>query len=83
MTATRELRIRGPETLLVIGIYGNPLGENSGLPTINQCPSRQGITATSEVLAQFWELGIRRVVRYGGSGRFGDRKSTVRRRAKK
>ena len=38
MTATREIGTRGRENLLVIGTYGNPLGENSGLPTINQHP---------------------------------------------
>lgn len=52
MTATREIGTRRRENLHVIGIDGNPLGKNSGLPTINQHPSRQGFTATSEVLAQ-------------------------------
>ena len=52
MTAARELGIRVPEDLSVIGIDGNPLGETFGLTTMNQHPSRQGTMAVSEALAQ-------------------------------
>jgi DNA-binding LacI/PurR family transcriptional regulator len=52
MTAARELGIRIPEQLSVIGIDGHPLGETFGLTTMNQHPSRQGSMAVSEALAQ-------------------------------
>jgi len=52
MTAARELRIRIPEDLSIIGIDGHPLGETFGLSTMNQHPSRQGSMAVSEALAQ-------------------------------
>jgi DNA-binding LacI/PurR family transcriptional regulator len=52
MTAARELGIRIPEDLSIIGIDGHPLGETFGLSTMNQHPSRQGSMAVSEALAQ-------------------------------
>ena len=52
MTAARELGIRIPEDLSVIGIDGHPLGETFGLTTMNQHPARQGSMAVSEALAQ-------------------------------
>ena len=52
MTAARELGIRIPEDLSIIGIDGHPLGETFGLTTMNQHPSRQGSMAVSEALAQ-------------------------------
>ena len=52
MTAARELRIRIPDQLSIIGIDGHPLGETFGLTTMNQHPSRQGSMAVSEALAQ-------------------------------
>jgi len=50
--AARELGLRIPEDLSIIGIDGHPLGETLGLTTMNQHPSRQGSTAVSEALAQ-------------------------------
>ena len=52
MTAARELGIRIPEDLSIIGLDGHPLGETFGLSTMNQHPSRQGSMAVSEALAQ-------------------------------
>lgn len=52
LTAARELRVRVPEELSIIGIDGHPLGETFGLTTMNQHPSRQGSMAVSEALAQ-------------------------------
>ena len=52
MTAARELGIRIPDQLSIIGIDGHPLGETFGLTTMNQHPSRQGSMAVSEALAQ-------------------------------
>ena len=52
MTAARELGIRIPEELSVIGIDGHPLAETLGLTTMNQHPSRQGSLAVSQALAQ-------------------------------
>ncbi|MBT5576339.1 MAG: substrate-binding domain-containing protein, partial [Microbacteriaceae bacterium] len=52
MTAARELGLKIPEDLSVIGIDGHPLGETFGLTTMNQRPSRQGSMAVSEALAQ-------------------------------
>ena len=52
MTAARELGLKIPEDLSVIGIDGHPLGETFGLTTMNQHPSRQGSMAVSEALAQ-------------------------------
>jgi DNA-binding LacI/PurR family transcriptional regulator len=52
MTAARELGIRIPDDLSIIGIDGHPLGETFGLTTMNQHPSRQGSMAVSEALAQ-------------------------------
>jgi DNA-binding LacI/PurR family transcriptional regulator len=52
ITAARELGLRVPEDVSVIGIDGHPLGETFGLTTMNQHPSRQGSMAVSEALAQ-------------------------------
>ena len=52
MAAARELSIRIPEDLSIVGIDGHPLGETFGLTTMNQHPSRQGSMAVSEALAQ-------------------------------
>lgn len=52
MVAARELGIRIPDDLSVIGIDGHPLGETFGLTTMSQHPSRQGSMAVSEALAQ-------------------------------
>ncbi|CAB4650328.1 unannotated protein [freshwater metagenome] len=52
ITAARELGIRVPEDLSVIGIDGHPLGETFGLTTMNQHPARQGSMAVSQALAQ-------------------------------
>ena len=52
MTAARELGLKIPEDLSVIGIDGHPLGETFGLTTMAQHPSRQGSMAVSEALAQ-------------------------------
>jgi DNA-binding LacI/PurR family transcriptional regulator len=52
MAAARELDIRIPEDLSVIGIDGHPLAETFGLTTMSQHPSRQGSMAVSQALAQ-------------------------------
>jgi DNA-binding LacI/PurR family transcriptional regulator len=52
ITAARELGIRVPEELSVIGIDGHPLGETFGLTTMNQHPARQGSMAVSQALTQ-------------------------------
>jgi len=52
ITAARELGIRIPQELSVIGIDGHPLAETFALTTMNQHPSRQGSMAVSEALAQ-------------------------------
>ena len=51
MAAARELDIRIPEDLSVIGIDGHPLAETFGLTTMSQHPSRQGSMAVSQALA--------------------------------
>ena len=50
--AARELGLRVPEDLSVIGIDGHPLGETFGLTTMNQHPANQGSMAVSQALAQ-------------------------------
>jgi len=50
--AAREIGIRIPEDLSVIGIDGHPLGETFCLTTMNQHPSRQGSLAVTQALAQ-------------------------------
>ena len=52
MTSARELGIRIPEELSIIGIDGHPLGETFGLTTMNQHPARQGSMSVSQALAQ-------------------------------
>jgi DNA-binding LacI/PurR family transcriptional regulator len=52
MTAARELGLRVPEDLSIIGIDGHPLGETFGLSTMNQHPATQGAMAVSQALAQ-------------------------------
>lgn len=52
ITAARELGIKIPEELSVIGIDGHPLGETFGVTTMNQQPERQGSMAVSQALAQ-------------------------------
>jgi DNA-binding LacI/PurR family transcriptional regulator len=52
ITAARELGIKIPEELSVIGIDGHPLGETFGVTTMNQHPARQGSMAVSQALAQ-------------------------------
>jgi len=52
MAAAREIGVRVPEDLSIIGIDGHPLGDTFGLTTMNQHPSRQGSMAVSEALAQ-------------------------------
>lgn len=50
--AARELGLRVPEDLSVIGIDGHPLGETFGLTTMNQHAANQGSMAVSQALAQ-------------------------------
>jgi DNA-binding LacI/PurR family transcriptional regulator len=52
ITAARELGLRIPEDLSVIGIDGHPLGETFGLTSMNQHPATQGAMAVSQALAQ-------------------------------
>ena len=52
MAAAREIGVRVPEDLSIIGIDGHPLADTFGLTTMNQHPSRQGSMAVSEALAQ-------------------------------
>ena len=52
ITAARELGLRIPQDLSVIGIDGHPLGETFGLTTMNQHPATQGAMAVSQALAQ-------------------------------
>jgi DNA-binding LacI/PurR family transcriptional regulator len=52
ITAARELGIRVPEDLSVIGIDGHPFGETFGLTTMDQHPAIQGRMAVSQALAQ-------------------------------
>jgi len=52
ITAARELGLRVPEDVSVIGIDGHPLGETFGLTTMNQHPATQGTMAVSQALAQ-------------------------------
>ena len=52
MIAARELGIRVPEDLSVIGIDGHPLGETFKLTTMNQHPATQGSMAVSQAFAQ-------------------------------
>jgi DNA-binding LacI/PurR family transcriptional regulator len=52
VTAARELGLRVPEDLSVIGIDGHPLGETFGLTTMSQHPARQGSMAVAQALTQ-------------------------------
>lgn len=50
--AARELGLRVPHDLSIIGIDGHPLGETFGITTMNQHPATQGSIAVSQALAQ-------------------------------
>lgn len=52
LTAARELGLRVPEDVSIIGIDGHPLGETFGITTMNQHPATQGSMAVSQALAQ-------------------------------
>lgn len=64
--AARELGLRVPEDLSVIGIDGHDMGEAFGLTTIGQNPAGQGAAAVAAVLAlmqneptdPLWESGF-------------------------
>jgi len=51
-TAARELGLRVPEDISIIGIDGHPLGETFGITTMDQHPAAQGSMAVSQALAQ-------------------------------
>ncbi|MFJ2371089.1 LacI family DNA-binding transcriptional regulator [Microbacterium sp. NPDC087665] len=53
--AARELGIRVPEDLSVIGIDGHEMGEFFGLTTVDQFPLQQGERAAQAVLARLGE----------------------------
>lgn len=52
LTAARELGLRVPEDVSIIGIDGHPLAETFGLTTMAQHPSTQGAMAVAQALAQ-------------------------------
>lgn len=52
LMAARELGLRVPHDLSIIGIDGHPLGETFGITTMNQHPATQGSIAVSQALAQ-------------------------------
>ncbi len=52
MTAARELGLRVPEDVSIIGIDGHPLAATFGLTTMAQHPSTQGAMAVAQALAQ-------------------------------
>ncbi|MDA7715976.1 LacI family transcriptional regulator [Pontimonas sp.] len=52
LMAAKELGLRVPEDLSIIGIDGHPLGETFGITTMNQHPATQGAMAVSQALAQ-------------------------------
>jgi LacI family repressor for deo operon, udp, cdd, tsx, nupC, and nupG len=52
ITAAREIGMRIPQELSVIGIDGHPLGETFNLTSMNQRPATQGAMAVSQALAQ-------------------------------
>ena len=52
LMAARELGLRVPADLSIIGIDGHPLGETFGITTMNQHPATQGAMAVSQALAQ-------------------------------
>lgn len=53
IVAARELGIRVPDALSVIGIDGHDLGEVFGLTTVAQYPARQGARAVERMLQLF------------------------------
>lgn len=52
LTAARELGLRVPEDVSIIGIDGHPLAETFGITTMDQHPSNQGSMAVEQALAQ-------------------------------
>ena len=54
LLAARELGLRVPEDLSIIGIDGHPLAETFNITTLDQHPSRQGAMAVSQALDQLW-----------------------------
>jgi LacI family transcriptional regulator, repressor for deo operon, udp, cdd, tsx, nupC, and nupG len=51
MLAARDLGLRIPEELSVIGVDGHEMGEILGLTTIDQFPRNQGTRAVERLLA--------------------------------
>ena len=58
LVAARELGIRVPEELSIIGMDGHPLSKTFGITTMDQSASSQGKIAVAEVLAQVGRKGV-------------------------
>ncbi len=52
LMAARELGLRIPEDLSIIGVDGHPLADTFGLSTMAQHPAQQGAMAVAQALAQ-------------------------------